>query len=199
MIENFEKFLDMLDKKLEQFFLSQQPYIFCKKGCAKCCQNAQFPFSEIEFKYARQGYEKLSKNAQNIIKNNIKKILEKKNNTNMDNFTYTCPFLINNECSIYKYRGIVCRTFGLLHIEAQNGSDVPFCALEGLNYSNVFDPATKKFSPAMFKTLDTEIEPVAFNLKYDFLTDEEFAKGYGFKFGKVKPLIDWIETSNYFN
>ena len=32
-------------------------------------------------------------------------------------FIYECPFLINNRCCVYSYRGIICRTFGLAYFD----------------------------------------------------------------------------------
>ena len=49
--ENYEKYLKFVQEKLNKFFEAQSPYISCKKGCAFCCKNAQFPYSELEFNY----------------------------------------------------------------------------------------------------------------------------------------------------
>ncbi|MBE7713056.1 MAG: YkgJ family cysteine cluster protein [Cyanobacteria bacterium SIG26] len=201
MIENYKKYLNMLNEKLTRFFEKQKPYIFCKKGCAKCCQNAQFPFTEIEFKYLIEGLKQLPLPTQNQIQDNIKKVLENKKAYDKkwtigkkEPFTYDCPFLINNSCAVYHHRGIICRTFGLLNKAPENdGSHLPFCALIGLNYSNVYDPETKKISAEKFEKLGIDIEPIAFNIDYNFLTEEAFGKGYGFEFGKTKPLIDWFD------
>ncbi len=195
MTENYIKFLEMLNEKLDKFFKIQSPYIFCKKGCAKCCQNAQYPYSEIEFEYLKQGYKTLSENTKNIIKNNIKDAIKDKTTSNKKPYTYQCPFLINNECSVYNYRGIICRTFGLLQINenGKSGSDIPFCALEGLNYSNVYDLSKKIISTEMYNKLNIETPPAAYNIHYDFLTDREFEQGYCFKFGKINSLINHIE------
>lgn len=201
MIERYTAYLDMLTKKIENFFNKQQPYIFCQKGCAKCCKNAQYPFTEIEYKYLMIGYKTLPLKTQIEIKKNILLTLKDKHMSKEKTFTYVCPFLINNTCSVYKYRGIICRTFGLLVAEEDgSGSDIPFCALEGLNYSNVYDSKKHLISSVMYKKLGVTEEPVAFNVQYNFLTSKDFAKGYGFEFGKTKPLIEWIENdSNHIN
>lgn len=198
MIVNYLKYLNMLDDKLKQFFLNQKSYIFCKKGCAKCCKNAQYPFSEIEFQYLLTGYFALPNEIKQQICLNIKQIIAEKNQKNENNFTYECPFLLNNTCTVYKYRGIMCRTFGLLNAVEGIGSEVPFCALDGLNYSNVYDRKNQKISRKMFEQLNIKEEPIAYNIKYKFLTSQEFGNGYGFKFGQVKPLIQWLEESKIF-
>ena len=60
MIENYLKYLAMLDEKLQKFFISQKPFIFCKPGCSKCCKNAQYPYSKIEFELVKIGVVILS-------------------------------------------------------------------------------------------------------------------------------------------
>ena len=61
----------------------------------------------------------------------VQKILKERKNYKGEQFLYNCPFLINNSCCIYKYRGIVCRTFGLL-TKSQNSekTNVPFVVLK---------------------------------------------------------------------
>ncbi len=197
MLNNYLKYLNMLDEKLNQFFEKQKPYIFCKKGCAKCCKNARYPFSEIEFQYLITGYKTLPENTKQKICSNIKNILEKKNIN--EDFNYQCPFLIDDICSIYKYRGIICRTFGLLNTAEPKGTEIPFCTLEGLNYSNVYDTKERRISEKMFAKLHIQQEPIVFNVRYDFLTSQDFGNSYGFKFGEVQPLIKWLEKSEIFS
>lgn len=201
MLTNYQKYLDMLTKKLEGFFERQKPYIFCQKGCAKCCADAQFPFTEIEFKYLMTGLNALPLPTQNHIKSNAKKILHDKRRYEKKwtfgkkkPFIYTCPCLINNSCAVYNHRGIICRTFGLLSKTPEmKGSNVPFCAMQGLNYSSVYDNDKKMISTEMYKQSGLTVEPVAYNVDYEFLIDNDFAKGYGFEFGQVKPLVEWFE------
>lgn len=194
MINNYTAYLNMISEKIDSFFKKQQPFIFCKKGCAKCCTNAQYPFTEIEYKYLITGYNTLPFDKQTKIYNNIKNTINEKHKSKEKIFTYKCPFLLDNQCSVYKYRGIICRTFGLL-VADDHGSDIPFCALEGLNYSNVYDQKKHLISSAMYNKLGVKDEPLAFNVQHNFLTSKEFADAYGFKFGKTKPLIDWLEET----
>ena len=74
MIENYKKYLEFLNDKLTTFFHKQKPYIQCKEGCAKCCQNAEFPFSQIEVIYLMNGVSKLDDETKNIVADNVKKI-----------------------------------------------------------------------------------------------------------------------------
>lgn len=191
-MKNYELYLEVLNKKLEGFFENQKPYIFCQKGCAKCCQNAEFPFSELEVKYLLEGFLSLPKEIQDVIEANIVKLINEKKAFGGEKFLYTCPFLIDNVCSLYKYRGIVCRTFGLIANRAEEKVKVPFCYQEGLNYSNVIDLETGKLSLQKLKELSAGVEPVGFNIGYEFLTGERVERAFNLHFGEKKPLIEWF-------
>lgn len=199
MLKNYAKYLDVIQEKIDYFFFKQKDYIVCKEGCARCCKNAQFPYSEIEHKYLMSGFETLPAEVQNIIKQNIEKVLElkQKHTDTTKVFTYQCPFLIENKCSCYQYRGIVCRTFGLISQGADDKRpQMPFCIMEGLNYSNVYDPETKLLLTSIYEKSGLETPPMVFNVDYKTLMDKEFEKGFNFTFGKVKPLIDWFDKED---
>lgn len=190
-LSNYLFYLAYVNKKLSDFFKSQSPYIFCKKGCAKCCQNGEYPFSKAEFNYIMIGFSKLSLDIQQQIKNKVKKIQSEK--IGKENYTYECPFLFNNECSVYDYRGIICRSFGLMSINEKGKSKIPFCAYEGLNYSNVLDTQTGIISSEKFAEMKTDKEPLAYNVSYKFLTSENIEKNFQINFGDKKALVDWFE------
>ena len=192
MLENYLTYLVFLNNKLTKFFTSQKQFIFCKKGCARCCKNAEFPYSEIELKYLLYGFLQLDKETQNKIEENIKRIVEEKSKFKGSTFLYDCPFLIDDVCSVYDYRGIVCRTFGLLTKGMDDRVKVPFCCYQGLNYSNILNKKTKKLSQAKIKKLKLIDEPLGFNISYQFLTDPDFENSFGFKFGEKRPMIDWF-------
>ena len=71
MLENYEKYLNLITNKIEGFFEKQKPYIFCKKGCAKCCEKGEYPWSEIEFKFIMKGFSLLDPSIQNEIKEKV--------------------------------------------------------------------------------------------------------------------------------
>ena len=195
---NYFLYLNVIQNKIDKFFENQKEYILCHEGCAKCCQKAQFPFTEIEFRFLMQGFLSLDMSVQNVIIERVKSIIKEKekfySKKSGEDFKYDCPFLVNNTCIVYKFRGILCRCFGLIlfKLNSDTKSQIPFCAFEGLNYSNVLDAENKKISMEKFKEQNYKIEPHAFNASYLSLIDKEFAKGFDFEFGEVKPLIDWF-------
>lgn len=222
MINNYLNYLNFINEKLQMFFEKQRPYIFCRQGCSLCCKNAQYFYSNIEIQYLSYGFNQLPEEKKEIILNNIKKLkkLQKSDSSSLLNcpssvgdgqnctndpicgektaynspvkFIYECPFLINNECSIYEYRGIICRAFGLMTAYKDGDVRIPFCAFDNLNYSNVIDIESSKISPEKYKKSGIKEEPLAFNISYEYLTDNEFEQLFNFKFGEKKPLIDWF-------
>lgn len=192
MFTNYERYLKFITSKIDKFFEMQKPFIFCKKGCAKCCKNAEFPFSLIELKYLLTGFLQLDKETQNIIEENLNKVKKQKEEFEGENFKYDCPFLINDVCSVYEYRGVICRSFGLLSNGLDDRVKVPFCCYEGYNYSNVIDMETKKISAEKVKAGNFTEEPYGFNVNYQYLTDKDFENEFNFEFGDKKCLIDWF-------
>ena len=173
----------------------QNKYIKCKKGCSICCKSGEFPYSQIEFNYLTQGFLSLEPEKRKQIQTKIKKLIEQKKEYKGKIFEHDCPFLIEEECSVYEYRGIVCRTFGLVN---QNPKDedsklkVPFCYKFGLNYSNVMDEKQNKITQEKIAKAHTKEEPHGFNIDYHFLTGDDFERGFNFSFGEKKALIDWF-------
>lgn len=197
MLNNYEKYLSSIDKSLEGFFTRQAPYIFCKVGCAKCCEIGEFPFTRLEFEYAMMGFNSLPENTKKTIKEKAKKIIEDKTFSKDKVFMHECPFLIGKKCSIYKYRGLVCRSHGLLYYEKDSENNtkfrIPNCVNHKLNYSKVYAPETKSISSTKWKETGIEVEPEAFNIGRDLLTENNLTQELKLDFGEDKALIDWFK------
>ena len=184
MLNRYEKFLEEFDNRINSYFKLHKEFIFCKKGCTDCCEIGEYPFSRLEAEYLMKGYTTLLPETQIKIKNNISKIiLLKKNNTDK-RFTYCCPFLINKECVLYKYRGIVCRTHGLAYI-SEDKVILPECVNLGLNYSKLYNPQKHEI---------TLYNPIKENLKIDSIFGSSYAKKYNLECGIIQPLIDWFTS-----
>lgn len=193
MLNNYVEYLKILNNKLDGFFANQAPYIFCKKGCSKCCEKGEYPFSKIEIKFLLAGALLLDDDVRAKIGDNIKEIIKQKKEFKGDVFLYKCPFLIDNECVVYDYRGIICRTFGLISSCENSKIKAPFCSHHNLNYSNVMDLEKEVISEEKYSKLGDIQEPLAFNIDYKFLTGKNFEEEFGFEFGEKKSLIDWLE------
>ena len=102
---------------------------------------------------------------------------------------YECPFLVDNKCTVYPARAIICRTFGLISYDEKEKRRIPFCVDLGLNYANVFDKESEK----IVKKADDGTEPAAYNVDRKFLRGAKMEKEFDIFFGKDKPLVEWLE------
>ena len=185
MLNNYEKFLKELDSVLEELFNNHKKYLKCKKGCSLCCSGGEFPYSQLEFTYLTKGFISLPNDKKQIVQNNIKRLLKEKEEFTGERFEHTCPFLINNECSVYNYRGVICRTFGLCYYDdVKKYVRLPGCVHNGLNYSEVYNKETQ--------TLEIEDIPRQ-NLRIDVVLNSENAKKYNLESGEIRPMLDWLK------
>jgi len=201
MFEAYEKYLEVINAKIAKFFKQAETFVFCKEGCSICCEQGQYPFSELEFKYLLYGSLNLKPEQIAIIDENIVQIKkEQRECEDVAKFMYRCPFLIDNRCCVYAYRGLICRTHGLaFYIDENDNFRVPGCFNHGLNYSNVAEVNengdAKLYSREKFEQLGITDEPLAYNLSLKFLLNNEGTKYLELEFGENKPLIDWLEEA----
>lgn len=114
--------------KIEDYFEEHKEFICCKAGCSACCEKGDYPVSEEELKVLMTGYSNLNNESKIRVQENIK-TMERGG---------ACPFLLDKLCSIYPYRPMICRIYGLAYLTKNNIVKVPYCANEGKNYSQVY-------------------------------------------------------------
>lgn len=197
MIEAYEKYLEIIGSYLGKFFEQQKPYIFCKEGCSICCENGSYPFSKLEFEYLMTGYEKLPDDKKTQIQENIKHIKELKNKSKEEKFSHVCPFLLDKKCSVYMYRALICRSYGLMYFydnkKGERRYHIPCCVDKGLNYSNVYDKKTYSFPTEKWKQTGIEVEPVSHNVSLAFLLNNELTQYLNIELNPQKVLMDWFD------
>ena len=196
-LEKYCQFIRIIQNRIDEHFEKQKEYIHCKEGCAYCCKNGEYPCSELEFEFIKLGFMSLDKEIQQKIINNVLKIKADKAANTKDKFIYECPFLLDDRCSIYKYRMIICRTFGLSYYDKddekkKNTLKVPFCMHQGLNYSEVYDQNKKVFSTDLYRKLGYLNEPMAYSLGVESLMDKFGKDIMHIDFGEIKTLIEWL-------
>lgn len=187
MINRYRRYLELLDIRLNDMFEKQAPFIKCKKGCVYCCKDGEYPLSELEYVNLMLYYNTLSNDLKGIINNNIEKLLK----TNKQKF-YECPFLVDNSCSVYPARPLLCRTFGLISFKNDGRNKMPFCIELGLNYANAYD----KESGLLTKCAEDGTEPSAYNIDRRTLRNKEMEDLFDIFFGEDKSLIEWLREDN---
>lgn len=194
-LQNYEKYLlDLQKNHINKFFEEQKDYIFCKKGCGSCCKKGEFPISELELMYLMKGYSQLSKELQTQIEKNLEEIKADIETYNLK--LYVCPFLIDESCSVYEYRSLICRTHGLSFYVEKDGvskNKIPACVHDGLNYSQVYDEETKTISEEKWLNSGIKTKPIAHNVHRDVLMNNSTTRKLNLDFGESKKLIDWLK------
>lgn len=163
-MDNYRKFLKEFDRKLENYFNQHKEHVHCKIGCSSCCENGDYPLSQIELEYLMLGYINLDNETKIKVQKNIKSIQK----------GGQCPFLIEKKCSIYEYRPIICRVHGLAYIISNNRVKVPYCVYENKNYSKVYNNG------------EITINPIPENLDTPNVLKN-------FDYGEIRNLYDWIK------
>jgi Fe-S-cluster containining protein len=125
-MDNFEllkDFYNYIEGQCKEV-INRSPWWPCAKGCCDCCNYSFFMVSQYEWDYMMKGIEKLSKKRQNTIVSKAQSIVNKYLVPYMpimewkpvvNELMYVkipCPFLYDNECSIYEQRPSICRLYG---------------------------------------------------------------------------------------
>ena len=196
--ERYEQFLYVFMREIDRMFEEQKEFIKCKEGCSYCCEYGEYPFSQLEFDYLTEEYKLLDYDTKSKIIENIKKVNEQKAVSMDERFMYDCPFLINNRCSVYKNRGIICRTFGLLFDHDDDRLTMPFCHEKGLNYSQIYDKDLGQLVMEKDGVVLAQTEPKAYRISRENIQRLSIAKKLDIKWGESKTLIDFINESQAF-
>ena len=193
-LTTYKEYLNSLQKVLDSYFDNQKEYLYCKAGCSHCCEKGTYPYSKIEVEYLMLGVLKLPIDEQKKIENKIYKLKEKyEKYDDKRKFMHRCPFLNdNNMCSVYDYRGLICRAFGILQISPEGKVTMPFCHDLGLNYSKVYDDKKNKFDLELVEKLGYKNYPRPFAITLKSLMDEDTIKDSKVDFGEIKALIEWF-------
>jgi uncharacterized protein len=123
-IDNYLKVREKIDANCSQLWKLHKNNMVCSVGCSSCCQ--AFKILPVEF----FAIEELLKNESVKINRNYK--------------ADECKFLIDNCCSIYQHRPIICRTHGFPLVRVNDMDDtfeISFCHL---NFKSVKLDAFKK-------------------------------------------------------
>lgn len=197
MLERYESQLNLITDKINSYFTEQNDYIKCKMGCSFCCSNGYYPISELEYLYLKKGIElyysqedinELRTNAWAIYKSRQEFI---KHNQDIYEFSFVCPFLKNNACSVYKYRPLICRAHGLISkdsINPKTKSNMPYCVNLNLNYANVLDEDKKSFSVDKIKNFGYTVSPKAYDISCSSLMN----LFENVTFGDIRMIYEWV-------
>ena len=194
-LKKYSVFINEFTKLLGGFFEDQKEFIKCTTGCSRCCTTGYYPITEVEYEFLKTGFNKLEKEKQDIIRQYCldlykKRKIFRKEGGELLKFSYQCPFLFNDLCSVYDNRAIICRTHGLMSLSIKGGNNfnIPTCVHVGLNYANIWDNEIKGFSPEKAMALNIKHEPKGFPIGYESVLENLEYIGMG----DIRMLFEWI-------
>ena len=190
----YKQYLNTIQPYLDKYFEDQKEYLSCQKGCSHCCRNGSYPYSNLEFEYLKIGLLKMDLNEQKGVIRRIQKLkADYQKVENKEKYMYECPF-INEEgiCTVYEYRGIICRVFGLLKTCDDGEIVIPFCQNLGLNYSKVYNKESRKIDNDLVKKFGYKNTPKAYDLSFKTLMREDMFENVKVDFGEIKSLVEWL-------
>lgn len=147
----YSKYREMrskIDKQCDQLHLFHQQHTQCRKGCSNCCMD--FGLMPVEFHYI------------------VEQLKNKPIAHNSETEKGQCIFLVNNECTIYEHRPIICRSHGLPILfmdEVGENFNLSFCPL---NFNDVDDD---------YFSLENSYHQDTFNSKL-YLINNAFTEAY---------------------
>ncbi len=154
---NYHNLVDRVNLLTESLTQRHRRHLCCRAGCSMCCHNV-IHISPVEAFLLKKrlleiSTEHLAAIAQNMAENN------------------GCPLLINELCSLYDQRPIICRTHGLPHIMEFEDDDpiIHYCEL---NFTELKNGATfGKGETVDQNNLDTALAAVNLVFLRDYATD----------------------------
>lgn len=91
-----------ISDSLTQVYLEQAGPVVCKNGCSNCCKRPTVPFTEPELiGISWYATEKLTGPVRERLKQRLYDHEQ----------SVECPFLLDDECSVYEVRPLICRQF----------------------------------------------------------------------------------------
>ena len=121
--QNFIKQVDELAAKLQSRY---SKHLVCRAGCSGCCHHHLSVFA-VEAREIRAAIETLPADIHDRVKKQAREVIDNESR----GVKSACPLLIDDRCSIYQSRPLICRTQGLpLLMETADGElEVDFCPL----------------------------------------------------------------------
>ena len=118
----YQQFLQHINDLSERLHTHYAQHLVCRAGCSGCCHHHLSVF-KIEANAIAEAVAALPEEMRQRVTEQARQMT--------DDEAVACPLLVNDRCSIYAARPIICRTQGLpLLLEAENGTpEVDFCPL----------------------------------------------------------------------
>lgn len=118
--DKYNRITEQIDRLSATLAAMHQNHLMCRKGCAFCCMD--YSIFPVEFHALGQ------------------KLKNREIKWNADTNEDECIFLIENVCSIYEFRPVICRTHGLplLFVNDSGDWELSVCELNFTEFEEEF-------------------------------------------------------------
>lgn len=159
MEQTYQQFIEEVDALADRLSAHYSKHLVCRAGCSGCCQHHLSVF-DVEAAVIAAAVSALPGETRRRIEQQAREVEEREQRGE----AVACPLLVDDHCSIYESRPLICRTQGLpLLYEADDGEqEVDFCPL------NFTAPeATEDLDEARLVPLDAlNLKLALINLRY---------------------------------
>lgn len=133
VISQYHQLIEQVDKLAAKLSSRYAQHLACRAGCSGCCHHHLSVFA-VEAAAIREAIEALPEPVRARLEQQAREVLELEAHSESvacPMLPVACPMLIDDRCSIYESRPLICRTQGLpLLIAAEDGeAEVDFCPL----------------------------------------------------------------------
>ncbi len=206
--KKYKLLLDSVNHSVNQQFENQKDYIKCQIGCSICCQGGYYPTTRAEAKLMQEGIKNLPNALREKIQMKAEHLRKEKEafvalGNDILTFKYTCPMLIDDKCSIYEYRPMMCRLQGLIQTSLTGSLNLPACVYKGYNYANIWDEHKECFSEEKITELGLKTNPQALGFSYEYLAavlgynpDKLLDNIANTENDEIKMIFEWVTAEN---
>lgn len=126
MSDSYQQLIKQVDEVTAKLSARYAQHLVCRAGCSGCCHHHLSVFA-VEAEAVREAIKALPEQDRSLIERQAREVIERE----AKGEPVACPLLLENRCSIYKARPLICRTQGLpLLLEAEDREqEVDFCPL----------------------------------------------------------------------
>lgn len=140
----YQQLVQQVDEQTAQLNARYQPYLNCGAGCSGCCHHHLSVFA-VEAEALAQAIQALPEATQTRIRQQAMEVQDRE----AKGEEVVCPLLVDNLCSVYEARPLICRTQGLpLLYEADDGAqEIDFCPLNFASDEAIAELSDKHLVP----------------------------------------------------
>jgi Fe-S-cluster containining protein len=122
----YHKLIKGVDDLAAKLSARYSKHLVCRAGCSGCCHHHLSVFP-VEAEEVRKVVEDMPEQIRVRVEEQAREVIKRE----AEGRPVACPLLLDDRCSIYESRPLICRTQGLpLLIEAEDGEqEVDFCPL----------------------------------------------------------------------